>query len=53
MKRIGGLFDSILDRDNLQLAFFKACRRKRDRTACPETYHDFPRSKSTTQHPRT
>jgi hypothetical protein len=31
MKRVGHLFDVILQRENLRLAFFKACRGKRDR----------------------
>jgi hypothetical protein len=35
MKRAGRLFDLILDRENLRLAFFKACRGKRGR---PEVY---------------
>jgi RNA-directed DNA polymerase len=31
MKRAGRLFDAILDRDNLRVAFHSACRGKRDR----------------------
>jgi hypothetical protein len=31
MKRVGRLFDAIVDRDNLRLGFLKACRGKRDR----------------------
>lgn len=31
MKRAGRLFESILDRDNLRLAFYKSLRGKRDR----------------------
>ena len=31
MKRVGNLFDRIVDRDNLRLAFAKAVRGKRDR----------------------
>jgi len=34
VKRVGGIFGKVLERDNLELAFYKACRGKRAHADC-------------------